>query len=130
MSSTPYLCEAEGARILKAGVGISQVGTEYQVQLETWDDVPAGPVGDVLFRSIDVVGKMTNGYSIGITPYIDGVAQVEQLFSGFGTGEFQAQAFFAVRGTRCAAKVRTLTRAGELEFHDISNAHVIVRSTP
>jgi hypothetical protein len=125
-----YLCEASGARLLRYGIGISQIGTNYQLDVETHDQAPAGPVGDVLFRSIDVAGRATAGYHLGVTPIVDGVSESEQTFSGADVGEIQCQAFFAKRGTRVAARVRTLSRTGDVEIHDIAESDVVIRSTP
>lgn len=125
-----YLGEANGGRILRVGQGITQVGTAYQLDVTTWERIPVGDVGDVAFRSIDVAIKVTNGYAIGITPIIDGVSRQEQTFSGAGTGEVQLQAFIAERGTRIAARVRTLSRAGEVELHEISFSSVPLRRSP
>lgn len=130
MAGTYYLCEAAGARILRVGQGITQVGGTYELDVTTWDQVPAGEVGDVAFRAIDVAIAATNGYNIGITPILDGVAQPEQRFSGAGTGEFQCQAFVAGRGTRVAARVRTLGRSGDVELHSIGASGVVLRKAP
>jgi hypothetical protein len=89
-----------------------------------------GEVGDVYFRSIDVSGIMSNGLSLAIQPIIDGVLQTEQLFSLAGSGEWQCQAFLAIRGTRIAATVRTLSRAGDVELHQIACGYVPIRRTP
>lgn len=125
-----YLCESGGARILKFGQGIVNVGTNYQLDVTTEDDVPYGPVADVAYRSIDVVLVCTAGYHVGVTPILDGVNQSEQTFSGATVGTVQLQAFFAKRGTRIAARVRTLSRAGDIELQDIAHSHVLIRQTP
>ena len=125
-----YYGEASGPRILAANQGITQSDTDYQADLTTWDIVPAGEVGDVMFRSVDVSGTMTNGLSLGITPIVDGVNQSEQAFSLSGSGEWQAQAFIAKRGTRIAARVRTLSRSGDVEIHNISCAFKVLRRVP
>ena len=130
MAGTPYLCEANGARILRGGVGLTQLDTNFQIDFTVWDLVPAGEVGDVSFRSIDVSGEMTNGLALGITPILDGKPLTEQQFSLAGTGPFQVQAFFATRGTRISARVRTLTRAGDVEIYNVQCAHVVLRDTP
>lgn len=128
---TTYVGEANGARIIRNGIGLTQVGDgPYQVDFETWDIVPAGEMGDVSFRSIDVSLKVGNGYSLGITPILDGVALAEQQFSGAGTGQVQAQAFIAERGTRIAARVRTLALAGDVEILDVSAAFWVLRRSP
>ena len=125
-----YLCEASGARVFLTNTGLSQQGTEYQASITTWDIVPSGEVGDNAFRTIDVSGYCSNGYAIGITPIVDGVSQSEQTFSGSGTGEFTCQAFLAKRGTRIAATVRTISRAGSIELHNVSADFVPLRNVP
>lgn len=122
--------ERGGGRVFAYGDATSQVGTDFQASLTTWDLIPAGEVGDVLFRSIDVSFIAASGYAIGITPIVDGQALTEQTFTGPDTGEVQAQAFFATRGTRCAATVRTLSRTGDLDLHNIQVSFVVIRSTP
>jgi hypothetical protein len=123
-------CEAAGGRILQWGSGISQVGTEYQLDCITWEDIPLGEVGDCLFRSIDVSFKHTGSFVVGITPIIDGVDQTEQQFSGSGSGITACQAFIATRGTRIAARVRTISRSGTIELENISHAFVPIRVNP
>lgn len=136
MAAVLYAGEAAGARIFRDGTGITTIGqsvgstSDYQFDLTTWDVAPAGIVGDVVFRSIDVAFTCTNGYNIGITPIIDGVALTEQTFNDAGSGERQAQAFFSKRGTRCAARIRTLTREGDLELHDATCTYWVLRATP
>lgn len=136
MSAVLYTGEASGARVFREGTGITNVGqsvgaaSDYQLDLTTWDVAPAGIVGDVAFRSIDVAFSCTNGYSLGITPIVDGVSLTEQTFNGAGAGERQCQAFFNVRGTRIAARVRTVSRQGDLELHDVTCSYWILRATP
>ena len=125
-----YFCEASGARVFVYGSGITQVGTNYQAEITTWDVAPSGDVGDNAFRTIDVAGYCTNGYSIGITPIVDGVEGTEQTFSGSGTGPFVCQAYIADRGTRIAASVRTISRAGDVEIRDVSSSLFPLRVTP
>jgi hypothetical protein len=128
--SVLYLCEAAGARLIAVGDTIAQVAGSYQLDVTTWDIIPAGEVGDNSFRSIDVVLGVAGGYSVGITPIIDGVAQTEQLFSGAESGIVQLQAYVAVRGARIAARVRTLARYGDVELYTIKTSFVILRQTP
>ena len=126
-----YLGEYSGARILAYGTGISQVGDDYQLDVTTWDVAPAGDVGDCVFRSGDVSFAYTNGYSLGVTPIVDGVSQSEQTFTGSGSGtNGQAQAQFAARGTRIAARVRTLSRTGDIELRDVLVSFAVIRQTP
>lgn len=128
--ATPYLCEASGARILTVGTGITQIGDNYQLDLTTWDVAPMGEVGDCLFRTIDVAGTMTNGLALGITPSIDGVDLDEQTFSLSGSGQWECQAFIAQRGTRISARIRTLSRTGDVTIHNIMTAYVPLRREP
>lgn len=126
-----FLGEYTGARILQYGTGISQIGDDYQLDVTTWDVAPAGDMGDVVFRSVDVSFAFTNGYSIGVTPIVDGVELAEQTFSGSGSGENgQAQAQFAARGTRIAARIRTLARSGDIELRDAMVSYAVIRTTP
>lgn len=126
------LGESSGARILAVGDTITQVGTEYQLDVTTWDLIPAGEVGDVLFRTIDVTLHTNSTYLIGITPIVDGVSLTEQTFSGTpdSGGEVQCQAYLAERGTRIAARVRTLSRTGAIALHNIASSFVVIRATP
>lgn len=130
MTVTLFLCEASGARIIATNTGLTQTGTDFQGDVTTWDLAPMGEVGDVLWRSIDVSGSMSNGMSLGVTPIIDGMSQTEQTFSQSGSGEWTAQAFVAKRGTRIAARVRTITRSGDIELHNVTCAFVPIRKVP
>lgn len=130
MTSTFYLGESAGARVLAYGDTSTQVGDDYQASVTTWDLIPMGEVGDVLFRSIDVTFVATAGYAVGVTPIVDGIAQTEQTFSGADVGQVQVQAFVATRGTRIAATVRTLSRTGDLQNLTIGCSFVPVRRTP
>lgn len=130
MASTFYLGEREGGRILAYGDATTQVGDDFQAGFETWDLIPAGEVGDCLFRSIDLSFNAVAGYAIGITPIVDDVAQTEQTFSGATSGEVQCQAFFAKRGTRCRTIVRTLSRTGDIVWHNCAASFVVIRGTP
>lgn len=124
------LCEADGGRLLQWGTGVTQVGDEYQLDVITWEDIPLGVVGDNLFRSIDVSFKHTGAFVVGITPIIDGVDQSEQQFSASGSGITTCQAFVAVRGARIAARIRTISRTGDLELEDVTHGSVPIRSHP
>lgn len=128
--STLYLCESAGARIFAVGDTITQVTGSYQLDVTTWDLIPAGEVGDCLFRTIDVSLYVVGGYSIGITPIVDGVEQSEQTFGGSDTGFVQCQAYLATRGARIAARVRTLSRVGDVELHTIKASGVALRVSP
>jgi hypothetical protein len=125
-----YLCEKTGARILAAGVGITQLGDDYQVALETWDEIPAGEAGDCFVRGIDVTVVHDNGFHIGVTPVVDGVDETEQIFVGLGQGTSVLQAPIAKRGARIAARVRTVTRTGGLDIANIQAQVVPLREVP
>lgn len=125
-----YLCESAGPRILVYGVGISQVGTDHQMDLETWDAIPMGEAGDAYFRGIDLSIEHANGFDIGITPTVDGVAQSEQRFTGSGTGKSVLQAAIAQRGARISARARTLSRRGDLSIDNMQCQFVPIREVP
>jgi hypothetical protein len=128
--SVLYLCERAGARILAFGTGITQVGTNYQLDVYTWDALPVGEVGDALFRSIDVSLNAAAAFILGVTPIVDGEALPEQTFSRAGVGNTVCQAFIAVRGARLAARIRTLSRSGALELSNIAYSVVPIRTIP
>lgn len=134
-----YLCEAAGARLLATNVGHTLVTaggtTDVVLDVETWDLVPAGPVGDCIFRSIDIVIQHDAGYAIGITPIVDGVTLTEQLFQGSSpeagtTGVVQLQAFVASRGARVAARIRQTAATGVVTLVDASTAFTVIRTAP
>jgi len=128
---TLYLGESAGARILQFGVGISQIGDNYQASFETWDVLPAGEMGDCIFRSLGVSFAYDNGYAIGITPIVDGIALGEATFTGSGSSvNGQAQYFFAQRGTRLACQVRTLSRNGNLRWYNVQWSGAVLRVWP
>lgn len=129
--TTLYLCEQNGARIIAFGIGNSQIGDEYQFQLDTWDLIPSGEVGDNLFRSVNVSVKAAGAFVLGVTPIVDGVEMTEQVFSSPGMGEVVCQAFVqSGRGARCSARVRTIDRSGDLEIENVSVTYVPIRVFP
>lgn len=126
-----YLGEASGARILLYGVGIQQVGDDYEAELTSWDLIPAQEMGDCVFRSLGLSFSYTNGYALGITPIVDGIALAESTFSGGGSGtNGQAQVFIGTRGTRIAATIRTISRAGTITFSNLQASLSPIRSWP
>ena len=134
----PYLYagEAVGARILRYGVGFTQIGDPYQADVQTWDLDPAGPTGDVVFRTADVIIRHTNGYSIRVTPIVDGVSLPAQDFNGGpppgGLLEevLELAADVGMRGTTLAVRVQTLTLFGETEIVDVQWSGDVVRDSP
>lgn len=130
-----YAGESNGGRIVRfGGHATSQIktsGTEsVLMDAETWDLVPMGPAGDVLFRQIIVTFKASNGYHIRVTPTVDGVALGAQDFSGAGSGVFVAQPWIAERGARISVRVQQVTRAGDFELLAIEVVHAPLRAHP
>lgn len=126
-----------GSQILRYGVGLTQIvtpfgsGTPYFAAFETWDFLPAQEVGDVVYRSLSLSFGYTNGYSLGITPVVDGVAQMESQFNGVGTSiAGQCQIFIGVRGTRIAAQVRVITQLGQIRFFNLQTTYAAIRTWP
>lgn len=79
MSPWAFFGQADGPRIVRYGEGHQLVQSDgssvaYKSRIEVWDTGPAGPVGDVVFRSIDLKLRHTLGFSVTITPIVDGVA--------------------------------------------------------
>lgn len=126
-----YFGERDGARLFRYGTGITQPGDDYQAEFETWDWAPGGEMGDVLFRIASFSFAYDNGYHIGLTPVVDGVALAENVFTGTGVSTTgQAQYFFAQRGTRCSLRVRTLSRTGQLKPMNVQLSGVVLRQVP
>lgn len=131
-----YFGEAAGARILRYGSGYSQIGDSYQLDIETLPLRPAGDVGDVVFRTIDVLLRHVLGYDVDIIPIVDGVPQPTQSFNGGApAGGLQEtvvpiQAFVGKRGNAIAARVRSRSLLGETEVVDINASFAVIRLTP
>lgn len=88
-------------------------------------------MGDCLFRSVGVSFTATNGWSLGVTVYVGGVSIGEKVFGGSGATENgQAQVFVKKRGTRIAARVRTLSRSGQLSISNIQTTFKVIRQWP
>jgi|JI9StandDraft_2_1071091.scaffolds.fasta_scaffold13922_8 hypothetical protein len=130
-----YAGESDGGRIVRfndsALTQITTAGTESVLSsLKTWDVTPAGPAGDCVFRNTIVTIAYSNGYSIRVTPYVDGVALSPQTFSGSGADTTACQAFIASRGARCAVLVEQLTRTGDLEWVNVGVEFTVIRRSP
>lgn len=129
-----YVGESDGGRIVKFGTGLTQVTTASTESVlpvwETWDFVPATESGDSIFRNVIVTVEYSNGYSIRITPYIDGTALTAQEFSGSGAGTTDCQAFVVSRGARLRVKVEALTRTGNVEVVNIRVGYQALRFAP
>jgi hypothetical protein len=131
-----YVGEAAGARILRYGSGFTQIGDSYQLDVETWPLRPAGDVGDVVFRTIDVLVRHLLGYNVDVIPIVDGVPQTAQSFNGGAPGGglqeevVSIQAYVGMRGNAVAARVKSRNLLGETEVVDINASFSIVRQTP
>lgn len=141
-----YLARA-GTQVLVWGLGLTQ-RTTYPPDLVIVDDdqpvlmdvtthdvFPAGMAGDVVFHSVDVTVRHGAGYSVGVTPIVDGEALGEQRFQSpppvAGTeGLALCQAFVRARGTRLGARVRMLASTGHVELVQIEGTGVVLRDTP
>ena len=134
MASFLYVGEQSGARILRMGTGLTQItsaGSESVLPVwETWELIPAGDVGDCLFRSVDLTVKHTNGYSIDVTPMVDGEELTTQRFTGSGSDVAEIQAFISERGNRVAVRAEAVTRTGDLELQQAEAAFSVIRETP
>ena len=111
-----YIGQADGPRVLRYGEGFKLVQSDgssvvYKSRLEVWDTGPAGPVGDVVFRSVDVKLRHTLGYLVTITPIVDGVAENSETFSAGPPAGAQLEEYvelqvpLAKRGTDISAIV-------------------------
>lgn len=136
-----YVAEAAGARILRYGDVSTRLDSggapqAYKLRVETWDLEPSGEVGDNVFRSIDVKVRHVNGYSVTVTPIVNGVADQPQSFSGGpppgGLLEeyVEVQAPIAIRGTKIAAIVEVDSAAGEQDVVNVSASGVPLRRVP
>lgn len=126
-----YVGEASGGRVLALNVGLTSVGTNHQADFTTWDVAPAGEMGDCLFRAVGVSFTATNGWSLGVTVYVDGQSLGEKPFGGDGATENgQAQVFVKQRGTRIAVRVRTLARTGAIAFSNVQCSYKALREWP
>lgn len=126
-----FLGESSGARILGVGTGLTSVGTNHQGDVTTWDVYPAGEMGDCVFRSVGVSFTATNGWSLGVTVYVDDESLGETAFGGDGATENgQAQVFVKRRGTRLHVRVRTLSRAGEFALSNVQVSYRAMRQWP
>lgn len=129
-----YVGESDGGRVIKLGTGLTQIttgGTESVLPVwETWDFLPATESGDSIFRNVIVTVEYSAGYSIRVTPYVDGAALTAQDFSGAGAGTVDCQAFVVSRGARLRVRVEALTRTGTLEVVNVRVGYQSLRLAP
>lgn len=131
-----YFGEAAGARVLRYGLGFDQIGDSYALDIKTHPMRPGGSVGDVVFRTIDLLVRHTLGYAIEVTPIVDGVDRDPQTFGGgapaggLAEATEEIHAYVARRGNNVAVRVRTTGLPGEIEIVDVLSSHTVVRATP
>ena len=133
-----FLGESSGARVIAIGTGVTDATasgtTPVLLDCLTHDLYPAGAAGSSAFRGIDVRVRHDAGASLGITPIVDGQELAEQTFTfdapTGGDGVDTAEARFAVRGTRVAARVRQTAATGAIELIDVAAWLVPLREAP
>lgn len=133
-----YLAESNGARLVRYGTTtaaqVTSGGTTtVEFQAYTWDLMPAGEVGDVIFRQVDLTMKTAASLTVAVTPVLDGVAQATQTVStpAAGVVAFQVpipQSF--ARATRLALQIATVGRTADVELHQAEVELTIIRQAP
>lgn len=123
--------------VLRATSGTTQAtsgpDTTPPVTVVTWDAIPAGESGDVAFRSTDWTFEATNGYTVTITPSVDGVALSPQTFTRQGSGVFTEQAWLGDgtgRGTRLQVEASLTDYDGPVRIQQATWTAAILRTTP
>lgn len=135
-----YLGELSGARVVRMGTGVTDATAastqSVLMDVTTHPEFPAGTSGDAVLHAIHVVLKHSAGYTIGITPIVDGVSGTEQTFNASapaaGTdGLAFPTAYVRSRGTGFAARVRQTSGSnGTVELVDVACEGVVLRSQP
>jgi hypothetical protein len=131
-----YFGENAGARILRYGVGYSQTGDPYQLEVRYWDAYPFGQDGEGVIRELVGFIRHTAGYNVDLVPIVDGVELSASRFSGGappgGLTEAIAECRAAVfeRCTRIGAIVRSVQLFGETELVDVGYQPVPLRESP
>lgn len=130
-----YAGESDGGRIIKfGGSALTQITTAGTTSVllsgTTLDWEPTGPAGDNVFRAVVLSITYTNGYSVRVTPSVDGTALAAQDFSGSGAGKRDLKAFVSERGSRISVVWEQLTRTGDLTVQDIQVAYIPIRQFP
>lgn len=132
-----FVGELSGARVIQVGVGVNDAtaaGTASVLfDALTQDAFPGDGGASIMFTGIFVTIRHTNGFSVGVTPIIDGVSDAEQTFMSasapVGSDGLQTvKAFFRVRGERCAARVRQVASSDVVELVDIALTYVPIRA--
>lgn len=132
-----YIGEKVGSRVIQVGVGVVDTTaggtTDVLFDITTQDTFPLEGGGSVLFHALYVTLRHTNGFSVGVTPIVDGFPDVEQTFQGSsatvgGDGLFTVQAFFRLRGERIACRVRQLAATDLVEAVSVASTFVPIRA--
>lgn len=132
-----FVGELAGARVIQIGVGVSDAtasGTAPVLfDVLTQDIFPNDGGASMLFHGLIVTIRHTNGYSIGVTPIVDGASDPEQTFMAFSApagsdGIQTVKAPFRLRGERCACRVRQLAASDVVELVDIALEYVLLRA--
>lgn len=129
-----YFGEAAGARIIRYGVGVTQIGDAYQLEVEPWDLTEQGEFGEVVCRALLVLVRHEAGYQIDVTPILDDVELPVQSFSAPApsvAGGAVVQLYVPVnkRATSVRARVETTALFGETEIVDVQQSSIPVRPT-
>lgn len=130
-----YLGESNGARLIRlGGAALQQITTggliDVLLDVGTWPFVPLGQAGDSVFRMLLATVRYTNGFSIRITPTVDGVDLPSQDFGLAGAATFCCEAPIVSRGAQVSARVQQLSRTGDLELIDVAVAYAPIRLVP
>jgi hypothetical protein len=131
-----YIGESARGRILRYGAGVfTQIGDAYQLQLRTWDQRPAGPIGEAVFRTIVGVLRHTAGYDVQVTPVLDGVRLTPQRFTGGAPSGakledvVEVEAIVFTAGNAIGAIFESVSLPGELELIDLFVTAPSIRSS-
>jgi hypothetical protein len=136
---TPLFCgELSGSRVIQIGVGTSDCTasdmTPVLFDATTQDLFPADGGASVMFTQLNVTIRHSNGFTLGVTPLVDGRADPEQTFMFSGApagvdGIETVKAPFRLRGERVACRVRQLAATDVVELVDIAVTFVPIRSS-
>lgn len=133
-----FVGELVGGRVVQVGVGVTDCTTDSTQDVLftalTQDVFPGDGGASVLFTGLFVTVRHTNGFSLGVTPIVDGKSDAEQTFMFTGApagvdGIETVKAFFRLRGERCACKVRQIAATDVVELVDIALTFVPIRSS-
>lgn len=135
MAGYLYYGEAAGGRIIRAGVGFSQIGDAYAFEVSTWGEFPAEDEGEVIFRTLVAKIRHTNGYDVTLQAVVDDLAQAVQGFSGGppsgGRSEELAtcRVWLMKRGTQLAVIFKAQNLTGDVELADLATAFIPIRTS-